>query len=340
MSAPTDQTGAGKPAATSIRYVDAINRALGDALAADPRVFCYGQDIGGTFGGAFKVTKGLVERFPGRVLNSPISEDAQTGVAIGAALGGMRPVIEYQFADFASIAFNQLVNQAATYFWRTGKSIPITMRFPAGGTPGGGPFHCQMPEAWLSHHPGLVVVAPATVADAYDMLRDAIACDDPVMFIEHKLLYSHLKAEFDPARAEHLPLGAAAVRREGHDVTLISYSGMVHECLRAAEQLAQEHGIECEVLDLRCLRPLDTGAILSSVAKTGRVLVATESWPFGGTAAEVLAVISTDGFRLLDAPPRRLCAQDTPIPYQVDLFHAHHPDAARIAAAALELAEF
>ncbi len=323
----------------SSTYLEAIRRALGDSMAEDPRVFCYGQDIAGSFGGAFKATKGLADRFPGRVLNSPISEDAQAAVGIGAALAGARPVIEFQFADFAALAFNQMVNHAATHWWRTGVSVPVTWRLPVGGTPGGGPFHCQMVDGWLSAHPGLIVVAPATVSDAYHQLRAAIACDDPVAFLEHKGLYNHLRAELDPARIAALPLGRAAVRRPGRDCTLVSWSGMVHECLRAAERLA-EQGIETEVLDLRCLRPLDTATILQSVERTGRLVVATESWPFGGVAAEVCSVVAQEGFTWLDAPPRRLSAHDTPVPYHPDLFHAHHPDPARIAAAVIETVEF
>ena len=323
-----------------MKYLEAIRLALGEALAEDPRVFLYGQDIAGTFGGAFKATKGLAERFPQRVLNAPISEDAMAGLAIGAALEGARPVVEFQFADFASIAFNQFVNHAATTYWRTGRSVPLVARLPVGGTPGGGPFHCQMPEAWLSHHPGLVVVAPATVADAYFLLKDAIACQDPVMFLEHKYLYYHLEADFDPRRSEHLGLGRAAIRRPGTDCTLISYSGMVHEALKAAETLSQQHDIEVEVIDLRCLRPLDTETILASIARTGRCVVATEAWPFGGIAAEVLSVVASQGFRWLDAPPVRLCAEDVPVPFHPDLFAAHHPDADRIAALVLETVRF
>lgn len=321
-------------------YIEAIRLALGDALDADPRVFLYGQDIAGSFGGAFKATKGLAERFPARVLNSPISEDGMAGVAIGAALEGARPVIEFQFADFASVAFSQLVNHCATYYWRTGRSVPATFRLPAGGTPGGGPFHCQMPEAWLSHHPGLVVVAPATVADAYWMLRDAIACDDPVAFCEHKFLYNHQRAPLDPAREQRLPLGAAAVRRPGRDCTVASYGWMLHQALEAAEILAREHQVDCEVVDLRCLRPLDATTILGSVAHTGRLVVASEDWPWGGVAAELITLATTEGFALLDAPPRRVCARDVPVPYQVDLFNAFRPDAARIIAAVLETVHF
>jgi pyruvate dehydrogenase E1 component beta subunit/2-oxoisovalerate dehydrogenase E1 component beta subunit len=324
----------------SVSYREAITMALADELESDPRVFVYGQDVAGAFGGAFKVTKGLGERFPGRVLNAPISEDAIAGIAMGAALEGARPVVEYQFADFASIAFNQFVNNAAAVYWRTGKSCPLVARLPMGGTPGPGPYHCQMPEGWLSHHPGLVIVTPATVADAYFMLRDAIACGDPVMYCEHKHLYNHLKAPFDKARHEHLGLGEAAIRRAGADCTLVSWSGMMHECLRAAETLAAEHSIECEVVDLRCVRPLDTETILDSVARTGRVVVATESWPFGGVAAEVIALVGSEGFRHLDAPPKRLCALDVPVPAHPALFAAHHPDAERIIEAVLETVSF
>ncbi len=324
----------------SVSYLEALRMAMGDALESDSRVFLYGQDIGGNFGGAFKATQGLAERFPTRVLNSPISEDAMAGVAIGAALDGMRPVIEYQFADFSSVAFNQLVNHAATTYWRIGRPCPLVARLPVGGTPGGGPFHSQMPEAWYSHHPGLVVVAPATVADAYFMLRDAIACDDPVVYCEHKYLYYHIRADFDKQRSEHLPLGAAAVRRAGSDITLISWSGMVRLCQKAAETLAQEYDVDVELLDLRCVRPLDRETILDSVAKTGRAVIATESFPFGGVAAEVQALIAGEAFQHLDAPPRRLTARDTPIPYHPDLFWAHHPSEERIVEAVLETVSF
>jgi pyruvate dehydrogenase E1 component beta subunit/2-oxoisovalerate dehydrogenase E1 component beta subunit len=324
----------------TMSYLEAIRLALEETLAEDPRAFLYGQDIAGSFGGAFKVTKGLSERFGNRVLNAPISEDAMAGIAIGAALDGMRPVIEYQFADFASVGFNQLVNHAATTYWRTGRSCPLVMRLPVGGTLGSGPFHCQMPEAWLSHHPGLVVVCPATVADAYWMLKDAVACDDPVIFCEHKYLYRHLTDTGDPRHAEHMPLGAAVVRRAGSDCSLISYSAILHECLSAAGILEKEHGVAVEVIDLRCVRPLDTQTILESVAKTGRAVIATEAWPFGGIAAEVMALISSEAFHLLDAPPRRICAQDTPIPVQPDLYAAHRPHAEDIVDAVLETVRF
>jgi pyruvate dehydrogenase E1 component beta subunit/2-oxoisovalerate dehydrogenase E1 component beta subunit len=323
-----------------VKYLEAIRQALSELLAEDKRVFVYGQDVAGQFGGAFKATKGLSERFPDRVLNAPISEDAIAGVAVGAAMDGMRPIIEFQFGDFASVAFNQLVNHAGTMFYRTGRPCPFVARLPVGGTPGGGPFHCQMPEAWLAHHPGLVVVAPATVADAYFMLKDAVTCRDPVIFCEHKYLYYHLDSEFDPRSAEHPGLGRAMIRRAGDDMTIVAYSGMVHHALAAAAQLESEHGISAEVVDLRCVRPLDAETVLASLARTGRILIATEAWPFGGVSAELAAIIADRGFAYLDAPVKRLAAQDTPIPFHPDLFTAHHPDDQAIVEAALELNGF
>src|SRR5689334_3610084 len=219
----------------SITYLEAIREAQAKALADDPRVFIYGQDVG-AFGGAFKATKGLAKEFPGRVLDSPISEDAIVGLAVGAAIEGMRPIVEMQFADFSTVAFNQVVNQAATLFWRTNVACPITVRLPSGGTSGSGPFHSQTMEAIYAHYPGLIVLTPATVEDAYSMLLEAVAIDDPVIFCEHKQLYYHLKAEKLPTEA--LPTGKARIAREGRDMTIVTYSAMVHEALAAAEDLA------------------------------------------------------------------------------------------------------
>jgi pyruvate dehydrogenase E1 component beta subunit/2-oxoisovalerate dehydrogenase E1 component beta subunit len=318
---------------TSITYLEAIREAQFRALAEDPRVFIYGQDVG-AFGGAFKATKNLANTFPGRVLDSPISEDAMLGLSVGAAIEGMRPIVEMQFADFSTVAFNQIVNQAATLFWRTGLPCPITLRLPFGGTSGSGPFHSQSIEAIYSHYPGLVVLTPATVEDAYSMLLEAVAIDDPVIFCEHKLLYYHLKAEKLPTEA--LPVGKARIAREGRDMTIVAYSAMVHEALAAAEELATE-GSQIEVVDLRSVKPLDTDTVMASVARTGRLLCVGESWPWGGVTAEVIARVTTEGFGLLDAPPRRLNAKDTPIPYHPSLWAAHRPTARSIAAAARNL---
>jgi pyruvate dehydrogenase E1 component beta subunit/2-oxoisovalerate dehydrogenase E1 component beta subunit len=285
----------------------------------------------GAFGGAFKATKGLAKEFPGRVLDSPISEDAMAGLAIGAAIEGMRPILEMQFADFSTVAFNQIVNQAATHFWRTNIPCPITVRLPCGGTPGGGPFHSQTMEAIYAHYPGLVVLTPATVEDAYSMLLAAVAIDDPVIFCEHKFLYYHLKAEALPTEA--LPVGKARIAREGRDLTLVTYSAMVHESLAAAVELESE-GWQVEVVDLRSIKPLDTDTVMGSVARTGRLLCVGEAWPWGGVTAEVITRVVCEGYDLLDAPPQRLNAKDTPVPYHPNLWSAHRPTARSIADAA------
>jgi pyruvate/2-oxoglutarate/acetoin dehydrogenase E1 component len=316
-----------------ITYLEAIREAQSEALEKDPRVYIYGQDIG-NFGGAFKATKNLANRFPGRVLDSPISEDAMMGSAIGAAMQGMRPIVEMQFADFSTVGFNQIVNQAATLFWRSGVSCPITVRLPSGGTPGSGPFHSQSLEALYAHYPGLILLTPATVEDAYSMLLEAVAIDDPVIFCEHKYLYYHLKAESLPKEA--LPVGKARISRAGRDATVVTYSAMVHEALAAADELAAE-GWEIEVIDLRSIKPLDTDTVLASVARTGRVLAVGEAWPWGGVTAEVLARVSTEGFNLLDAPPMRLNSKDTPVPFHPNLWGTHRPTARTISLALREL---
>ena len=317
----------------SITYLEAIREAQARALTEDPRVFIYGQDVG-AFGGAFKATKNLAAQFPGRVLDAPISEDAIAGLAVGAAIEGMRPIVEMQFADFSTVAFNQLVNQAATQFWRTNVPCPITVRLPSGGTSGSGPFHSQTMETIYAHHPGLVVMTPATVEDAYGMLLAAVALDDPVIFCEHKLLYYHLKAEQLPTEA--LPVGKARIAREGRDLTIVTYSAMLHEALAVAEEL-QTEGFEIEVVDLRTVKPLDTDTVMASVARTGRLLCVGESWPWGGVTAEVIARVASEGFGLLDAPPQRLNAKDTPVPYHPNLWAAHRPTARSIAGAARKL---
>src|SRR3989449_9853675 len=232
----------------SITYLEAIREAQARALAEDPRVFIYGQDVG-AFGGAFKATKNLAQQFPGRVIDAPISEDAMVGAAIGAAIEGMRPIIEMQFADFSTPGFNQIVNHAATLYWRTNVPCPITIRLPSGGTSGGGPFHSQSMETIYAHYPGLIVMTPATVEDASSMLLEAVSLDDPVIFCEHNLLYYHLKAECLPSEA--MPVGKARIARPGRDMTIVAHSAMVHEALAAAGELASDDGTEIEVVDLR-----------------------------------------------------------------------------------------
>src|SRR5438045_3209155 len=258
----------------AVTYLEAIREAQTKLLRDDERVFIYGQDIAGKFGGAFKATKGLAEKFPGRVLNTPISEDAMIGTAIGAALEGMRPIVEMQFADFSMIAVNQILNNAGTHYFRTDVPVPITVRLPSGGTKGSGPFHSQSMEGLYSNYPGVVVMTTATVEDAYTMLIDAVAIDDPVIYCKHKYLYYHLKA--DCLAKDKLPIGEARIVRPGRDLTSVSYSAMLHECLAVANQLQQD-GFEIEVVDLRTIKPLDTATVLVSVARTGRLLCGGEA---------------------------------------------------------------
>ena len=317
----------------SITYLEAIRLAQERALTEDPRVYLYGQDIA-TFGGAFKATKNLAQQFPGRVIDAPISEDAIIGSAVGAAIEGMRPIVEIQFADFSVVGFNQIVNQAGTLFWRTQVPCPIVIRLPSGGTSGSGPFHSQNLASVYAHFPGLVVMTPATVEDAYSMLLEAVALDDPVIFCEHKYLYYHLKAEALPTEA--LPTGKARIARPGRDLTIVTYSAMLHEALAVAEEFSSE-GTELEVVDLRSVKPLDTDTVMASVARTGRLLCVGESFPWGGVTAEVISRVASEGFDLLDAPPLRLNAKDTPVPYHPNLWAAHRPTAQSIAAATRKL---
>lgn len=316
----------------SVTYIDAIHQAMAELLEEDKRVFLYGEDIAGSFGGAFKATKGLADRFPGRVLNAPIAEDAIMGTAIGAAIGGMKPIVEMQFADFGILALNQMCNNAAAHYFRTGMPLNITLRMPCGGTPGGGPYHSQMVEALFAHFPGVHVFTPATVADAYYMLKQAVQIPDPVVFLEHKYLYRWLKAD-TWVDADPLPIGRARIVRPGRHATVVTYSAMVPETLKAAEELSATSGYHIEVVDLRTVKPIDTDTILASVARTGRLLVVSEDFPWGGVAAEIVARVAGEGLHLLDAPPLRLSSRDCPIPYHPDLWKAHRPHSEDIAAA-------
>lgn len=320
----------------SLTYLEAIREAQYEALRSDPKVFIYGQDIG-NFGGAFKATKNLSTEFPGRVMDAPISEDAMVGMAIGAAIEGARPIVEMQFADFSSVGFNQIVNQAATLYWRTNVPCPIVIRLPSGGNSGSGPFHSQSMESIYAHYPGLVILTPATVEDAYHMLLEAVRIEDPVIFCEHKFLYYHLKADSLPEKT--LPIGKARIARPGRHATVVAYSAMVHESLRAAEEL-QKDGYQIEVVDMRSVKPIDSDTILASVARTGRLLCVGESFPWGGVTAEVISRVVTEGFHLLDAPPQRLNAKDTPIPYHPNLWKAHRPTAASIVSELRTLLKF
>ena len=326
---PTD-TQTAPEGATELSYVDAIHHALGDAMRADESVVLMGQDIAG-HGGAFKITKGYVDEFGrDRVRNTPIAESGTIGIATGAALLGVRPVIEMQFADFITCGFNQTVNVAAKMFFRTEQPVPLVIRFPGGGGMGAGAFHSQNIEAWFLHVPGLKVVAPAFVEDAYRLLRAAINDPNPVLYFEHKFLYRRQKGIVDrsaevPTRIE----GRGVVRREGSDITVLSYGWMTHRTLEAAERLAEE-GIELEVIDLPVLAPLEMDEIFASVRKTSRAMIVHEATITGGFGAELSARISEAVMDALDAPIQRVCYPDSPPPFHKGLEAARIPDPDRI----------
>ena len=303
-------------------YVEAVRRALFDAMEADPRVCCLGEDIG-TYGGAFRATEGLLERFGAdRVIDTPISEQTIAGAAIGAALMGQRAVAEFQFMDFALLASDLIVNFAAKAHWRWGASVPAVFRGPSGGGNGGGPFHSQNPEGHFLGSPGLKVVAPGTVRDAYALLRAAIDDPDPVLFFEHKHLYRRLKDHWNEAPTARL--GEAALRKDGHSACILTYGAAQHVALEAVADL------DVAVLDLRTLWPLDDAAIESLVKRTHRVLLLTEASCTYGPSAEWAARISETCFAWLDAPILRLGALDTPTPASPPLEAAYLPSAAQV----------
>lgn len=295
-----------------VTYLDAVSAALGAAMEQDENVFLIGEDVG-QFGGAFKVTKGFLERFgPRRVVDTPIAESGFTGLAAGAALNGLRPVVEFQFADFISCAFDQIVNVISRHHYRTGDPMPITFRCPFGARLRAGPTHSQSIESYFAHVPGLKIVAPATIEDAAGLLLSSIRDDNPVLYLESKYLYRRLKTT-QPLTLTPTPLGKAHIAREGRDVTLITYSVGVHQGLEAAAALEQE-GISVEVIDIRTLVPLDVDTIVASVTKTARAVVLHEAAMRLGYGAEIAAVIGTECFWSLDHPVVRIAARNTPIP--------------------------
>ena len=302
-----------------VSYLEALRQGLWEEMERDARVFLLGEDIG-AYGGAFKLTAGFRERFGAdRVIDTPISEAAIVGAAAGAAHMGLRPVAEMQFIDFIAAAYDVITNYVATARYRAGLSTPLVIRGPSGGYVRGGPFHSQMPEAAFFHTPGLKLVAPATVRDAKGLLTAAIRDDDPVIFLEHKFLYRRIKDELPEGEEIVTPIGTARIAREGGDLTIVTWSAMVWKALEAADRIAQEDGTSVEVLDLRTLVPMDDAAIVASVRKTGRVLVAHEDTRTGGIAGEITARINESAFEWLDAPIRRVTAADTPIPYSEPL---------------------
>src|SRR5215472_12365389 len=319
-------------------YLEAIREGLWEEMERDPNVFLIGEDIG-VYGGAFKITQGFIEHFgEKRVVDTPISEAAIVGAAIGASFMGLRPVAEMQFADFISCGFDQIVNFAAKCRYRWDAPVPIVIRAPSGGGIHGGPFHSQNPEMWFVRTPGLKVVCPATAYDAKGLIKASIRDNDPVIFFEHKGLYRRIKEDL-PAEEYTVPLGKAKVVREGRDLTIVAYGSMVWVALEAADKLAAE-GASVEVVDLRTLLPLDRETVCESVKKTSKVLLVHEDTRTGGMAGELAATITETVFEYLDGPILRVTAPDTPIPYSPPLEDAFLPNVEKVLRKARELIKY
>lgn len=312
-----------------LTYREALRIAHRRALQQDPRVFLMGEDVG-AYGGTYAVSKGLLEAFgPERIRNTPLSENAFVGIGIGAALGGMRPIVEVMTINFSLLALDQIINHAATFCHMSGGQlfVPLVIRMATGAGRQVAAQHSHSFEGWYAHVPGLKILTPATVEDALGMLLPALQDPNPVLICEHTTLYN-LEEEVNP-EIESVPIDKAVVRRAGTDVTLIAYGAMVHKALKAAQDLSEE-GIQAEVIDLRVLRPLDTQTLISSVVKTHRVVVVDEGWKSGSLAAEIMARIIEHAFYELDAPPTRVCAEEVPVPYPKHLEDAVIPQVASI----------
>ena len=317
-------------------YLQAISDGLRQEMRHDKRVFLLGEDIG-VYGGAFKVTAGFLEEFgPWRVIDAPLAETAIVGGATGAAMSGLRPVAEMQFADFISCAYDHLVTIAAKQHWRAGTPVPITIRLPSGGGFSGGPFHSQNPESTFAHFPGLKCVCPATPEDAKGLIVAAIEDPNPVLYFEHKHLYRRIKGEV-PEERYTTPIGKARLHRQGDEITVVTWGAMVYTADEAAKQLGD---LSVEILDLRTILPWDKEAVLASVRKTSKVMVLHEDTHTGGFGAEIAATIAEEAFEDLDAPPRRLTAPDSPVPFSPVLEHAFLPQVADVVAALRELAQY
>jgi 2-oxoisovalerate dehydrogenase E1 component beta subunit len=321
-----------------VTFLEAIRQALFEEMDRDPAVVLLGEDVG-VYGGAFKVSEGLLERFGWeRVIDTPISETAIVGAAVGMSYLGLRPVAEMQFIDFLACAFNQVTNFVAKSHYRWGAPVPLVIRGPSGGGVHGGAFHSANPEMYYVHTPGLKVIYPSTAYDAKGLLKSAIRDNNPVLFFEHKFLYRRIKEDL-PAEEYTVPIGKAAVRREGRDLTVVSYAAMAHTSLEAAELLARE-GIEAEVIDLRTLLPLDRETLLASVRKTNKLLVVHEDTRTGGIAGEIAALVCENAFDDLDGPVLRVTSLDTPVPFSPPLEERFLPNVQSVAAAARDLANY
>jgi 2-oxoisovalerate dehydrogenase E1 component len=322
-------------------FLEAVMLGVGDALAADPRVFVYGEDVGGQYGNAFLLLRPLLKDHADRILNSPLAESAVLGVCVGAALAGLRPIGEMQFNDFVATGFNQLVNNAAKIRYRWGGDVPMVVRMPWGGLRHAGPYHSQNTEPWFYRTPGLKIVVPSTPEDARALMAAAVADPDPVLYYEHIALYRdpRVKQVLPKEAPAPAPIGKAALRRAGSDLAMISYGAYVHHCLRVAETLADE-GIEAAVLDLRSLAPLDVDAILAVARHCNRVLIVHEDSKTGGIGESVAAIIQERAFEALDAPIRILGALDTPVPYSPPLEEFFLVSEAQIVAAARLLKQY
>jgi 2-oxoisovalerate dehydrogenase E1 component len=322
-------------------FLDAVMLGVADALRSDPRVFVYGEDVGGAYGNAFLLLRPLLKEFGGRILNSPLAEGGVLGVCVGAALAGQRPIGEMQFNDFVATGFNQLVNNAAKIRYRWGGAVPMVLRMPWGGLRHAGPYHSQNTEAWFYRTPGLKIVAPSTPADARALMAAAVLDPDPVLYYEHIGLYRdpRVKQKLDDTPPDPLPIGAAALRRAGDDLAIVSYGAYVHTALSVADRLAAD-GIEAAVLDLRTIAPLDKASILAVARHCNRVLVVHEDTRTGGIGESVAAIIQEEAFESLDAPVRVIGALDTPVPYSPPLEEAFLPGEAEIERAARLLARY
>jgi pyruvate dehydrogenase E1 component beta subunit len=321
----------------TMRYREALGEALREEMRRDERVFLMGEDIG-VFGGAFKVTEGLLEEFgERRVRDTPISENTIVGMGVGAAMTGMRPVVELMTINFALLAFDQIVNHAAHIHYMFGGQarVPMVVRMPQGAGHQLGPTHSHCLEAMFLQVPGLLVAVPSTAADAKGLLKSAIRDENPVVFIEHESLYGE-RGEVPEAPTDHLvEFGRAAVRRQGSDVTVVGISRQARTAETAAEVLEREHGVDAEVIDPRTLRPLDLGTILASVAKTGRLVIVEEGWPHGGVGANLAALVAEQAFDSLDAPIQRVSGADVPMPYSKALEDVAYPHTRQVVEAAL-----